>query len=122
MSFEKVIPEDTPGKMQMIDTTPTKGSTVPSVPRMKSNSMQSVESKLSRPLGGVAERNTPPLSFTSSNSKYNSTIDKLLEAGYNILNRLYNGELLTHLLAVTKLGDPVIIRVDSPKYREKFPK
>lgn len=116
MSLQQIAPEKTPGKMQPISTTPTKNTQIPSVPRMTTGSMKSVNNTFS------FSENTSPVSFNKNSVRYDQIMDTLLNAGYTIEYRLYDGQTLTHLLARTVLGDRVVIKVVSPQYRATFPK
>lgn len=49
-------------------------------------------------------------------------MEKLLRNGYLIEYRLYEGSSITHLVAKTRAGDNVILKIDNSQYRNGFPK
>jgi len=55
-------------------------------------------------------------------SRTDEVMEKLLNHGYVIEHRLYEGQFISQLVAKTRAGDMVLIKVDSAQYRASFPK
>ena len=52
----------------------------------------------------------------------NELVEQLLSHGYTIEYRLYEGQVTTHLLAKSRAGDLLLIKLDMSKYKGQFPK
>ena len=63
-----------------------------------------------------------PVVIFNEPSERDEIIEKLLQNGYVIDYRMYEGPSIAHLLARTRAGDNVIVKIDSSHYRSSFPK
>lgn len=74
-------------------------------------------------------KSSPPVFISTSTTnvpsipeiKIDSTIDNLLHKGYLVENRVCANSSLIYLMAKTRLGDQVLIKIDIPQYSSSRP-
>jgi hypothetical protein len=72
-------------------------------------------------LDSLAQINSRPKFESLGEVREDTVMERLLRNGYLVKSRIYSGQKIAYLLARTKVGDCVFIKIDDPKYRDTFP-
>jgi hypothetical protein len=86
------------------------------------------QSFVSSPLQTLTQSTTPPLFISQGGLsvpqeiRTDEVMEKLLQYGYVVENRVYDGDYPSFLIARTRLGDRVFILIDDNSYRVTFPR
>lgn len=127
MSFPKTSPLFQLGYLNQSSQIPTGISGTPSASAIAEQGVHvSLDPQVSQPvnsgvLNSIIQTTIPPTFVSESDNTNDSTMEQLLQKGYVIENRVYEGSSLSYFIAKTRLGDHVFIRIDNSQYSSTFP-
>lgn len=121
----ETLSSDLAGRTPSVARVAQTGLPVPIEPIVEVGTMQPVSQTITNrtpgPLKTMALSNAPPSSvgpeLPRQGEVYNNLLERLLAEGYLVQYRLYDGQVLLYFMALTRAGDPFLIRVDLPQAR-----